>query len=438
MISAFGRLEKKSAWAWPVAGCIWGAGLLVHDVPFLHWSHAPVAAAILQWLAYLPVAALLVAGFRALLQLAPEAANESKNVGYIGRLDHLRFFAAILVVMYHFYHGIVPLEAMSNNPLLSLFGEGSSGVDLFFVLSGFIFGVIGQGKIIHYGNFIFSRLVRIYPLYLLGIVIVVGANHGQFSPLDTGLLLFPMLNVDALPTLPGFGQLWTIGLEFQFYLIFPFLMVFITRHGAKYLLGLMALGLMVRGFYFFDRGTVRDLSQWSMLGRFDQFALGLLAAAWYFRRGARLASPVHLGLAIVAMFGCLQWLAVWGGFHRGEKSALWIIWDTVEGVVWAYLLLSYLSCRIVFPRWWDETFSRLGKLSFSIYVFHSYAMYWAVKSFGATVLTGSRDVDAVLLGLFICVPMAVLIALPSYHLIEKQFFVFRRKYVEPLPALSPG
>ncbi len=422
---------------WSVVGCVWGAGLLAHGVPFLHWSHAPLAATFLHWLVYLPVSALLVVGFRALLGLAPEAASESKNVGYIARLDHLRFFAAVLVVMYHFYHGLVPLEAKSDNPLLSLFGEGSSGVDLFFVLSGFIFGLIGQGKKIHYGNFIFSRLVRIYPLYLLGIVIVTAANVGLLSPGDIALLLFPVLDVGMLPGLPGFGQLWTIGLEFQFYLVFPFLMVFVARHGAKYLVGLMVLGLMLRGFYFFDRGTVRDICQWSMLGRFDEFAVGMLAASWSYLRGQRLASPLHLGLAVVAMLGCFQWLAVWGGFHRGEKSMLWIVWNTVEGVMWAYLLLSYLACRIVLPRWWDETLSKLGQLSFSIYVFHSYAMYWVLGHFRGVSITGTHEVDAALLGLLVCVPLAVVIALPSYHLIEKQFFVFRRKYVEPLPARSP-
>jgi peptidoglycan/LPS O-acetylase OafA/YrhL len=429
-----GYPAKKSDWFWCIMGCVWGAGLLVHVAPFLHWSHARTPAALIHWIVYLPLSAVAVLAFRALLALAPEAPNESKNVGYISRLDHLRFFAAILVVMFHFYHGLVPLEDSSQNPLLTLFGEGSSGVDLFFVLSGFIFGLIGQGKIIHYGNFMLSRLVRVYPLYLLGIVIVMAANRGRFTPLDFGLLFLPVLNLDYLPTLPGFGQLWTIGLEFQFYLIFPFLMAFVARHGARYLVGLMVLGLAVRGFYFSDVGTVRDISQWSMLGRFDQFAIGILAATWYFRRGQRQTSPVHLGLAIMAVLAGLQWLAVWGGYQRGEKSPLWIIWDTVEGVMWAYLVVSYLTCRVELPRWWDQLLSRLGQLSFSIYVFHSYAMYWALKHFASTVITGSREWDAVLLGLFICVPLAVLIALPSYHLIEKQFFVFRRKYVEPLPS----
>jgi peptidoglycan/LPS O-acetylase OafA/YrhL len=429
---------KKSDWFWVSVGCVWGAGLLVYVAPFLHWSHARGPAALIHWAVYLPVSAVVVLAYRALLELVPEASNESKNLGYISRLDHLRFFAAMLVVMFHFYHGLIPLEAYSENPLLTLFSEGSSGVDLFFVLSGFIFGLIGQGKIIHYGNFILSRLVRVYPLYLLGIVIVMATNRGRFTPLDFGLLFLPALNLDYLPTLPGFGQLWTIGLEFQFYLIFPFLMAFVARHGARYLVGLMGLGLAVRTFYFFDVGTVRDISQWSMLGRFDQFAIGMCAAAWYFQRGRRLTSPLHLGLAVLMVLAGLQWLAHWGGYQRGEKSPLWIVWDTIEGVIWAYLLVSYLTCRLELPLWWDQTLSRLGRLSFSIYVFHSYAMYWVLKHFAATVITGAREWDAVLLGLFICVPMAVLIALPCYHLIEKQFFIFRRKYVEPLPAPISG
>ena len=133
MSSIPGYPAKKSDWFWCVLGCVWGAGLMVHVAPFLHWSHARIPAALIHWLVYLPLSAVAVLAFRALLQIAPEAPHESKNVDYISRLDHLRFLAAILVVMFHFYHGMIPMEAYSGNPLLTLFSEGSSGVDLFFV-----------------------------------------------------------------------------------------------------------------------------------------------------------------------------------------------------------------------------------------------------------------------------------------------------------------
>jgi len=78
----------------------------------------------------------------------------SYNTEYYPRLDHLRFFAAMIVVIGH---------------SLSLpFNIGHSGVTLFFVLSGFIFTLITNGgeKKIDYKKFIYNRILRIYPLFI--------------------------------------------------------------------------------------------------------------------------------------------------------------------------------------------------------------------------------------------------------------------------------
>ena len=423
---------------WPLLGAAWVAALAVHQSPFLHWSHAPRAAWLLQWLAYLPPGMMLAVGFRWLISRAPEAATASKNVVYLSRLDHLRFFAAGLVVMYHFYHGLIPLDRRSDRWLLNLCNDGSYGVDLFFVLSGFIFGFIGDGKAIHYGNFLYSRLFRIFPLYLLGILICVAANPGRFSPMDIALLIVPVVDVGVMPGLPGYGQLWTIGLEFQFYLLFPFLMRFANRHGPGYLAGLIVLALALRGYYFWENGSARDLGQWTMVGRFDEFALGMLAAGLYRRRPQLFESPLHLLAAVAAMLGTFKWSSQWGGYQLGEKSVMWIGWPTIQGLMWAYLGLSYLSCRVRIPAFVDTTLSQLGKLSFSIYVFHTYALVWTLRRVGGGALTTDPEINAALMGLAVCLPLAVLIALPSYHLIEKQFFEMRRKYVSPLLPASDG
>jgi peptidoglycan/LPS O-acetylase OafA/YrhL len=65
---------------------------------------------------------------------------------------------------------------------------------------------------------------------------------------------------------------------------------------------------------------------------------------------------------------------------------------------------------------------------------HNFAVTWTQKYAGGPGPTGRADVDAVLRDVLVCVPLAVCIAWCTYNLIEKQFFIYRRKYVEPAAA----
>lgn len=94
---------------------------------------------------------------------------KSKNFIYLSRLDHLRFFAAILVVFFHF-KGI----NFNNFTYSNIFEKisrvwvehGHTGVSLFLVLSAFLFTLICAGgkKQIIYWKFIYNRVLRILPL----------------------------------------------------------------------------------------------------------------------------------------------------------------------------------------------------------------------------------------------------------------------------------
>ncbi len=419
---------------WSVAASAWIAGVASWRWPLFQpkgYAHLATAA---QFVACFIVCLLAMGVFFSAVQTAAAKVVESKNINHIPRLDHLRFFAAALIVLYHFYHSAIPLEARGTNVLLNVISEGSSAVAIFFVLSGFIFGLIGYDKKIRYVDFVWSRVIRIYPLYIFALLLLIGANRNRFSSVDFITLLFPVFDSGSLPGLPGFGQLWTVGLEFQFYLIFPFLAAFVARNGYRYLLGLVLLAIGLRVLYFVQTGSVRDISYWTLLGRIDEFALGIGAAAVYMRRRHLFSNPLHLVLAIALALGALQWLVAWGGYFNGAKSILWVVWPTIGGLVWAYLLLSYVSCRIRMPGFLDKSLDKLGALSFSIYVMHSFALYWTQKYWAVWTFTKRTDLDAALRGILICLPLAVGIAWCTYHLIEKQFFVFRRKYVEPIAA----
>jgi peptidoglycan/LPS O-acetylase OafA/YrhL len=419
---------------WSVAVSAWISVILAWLWPFWQIPGHRLWAAAAQFILCLLLGLVAAGCFFAANGTVPTKTVESKNIGHIARLNHLRFFAAVLVVLYHFYHSAVPLEARGKNVLLNVIAEGSSAVGLFFVLSGFIFGLIGYEKKIRYFDFLWSRIIRIYPLYLFALLILMASHRGRYASGDFALLLFPVFDTGALPGLPGFGQLWTVGVEFQFYLIFPFLAAFVVRNGYRYLFGLLLLVISVRLLYYTELGSARDISYWTLLGRIDEFVLGIGSAWLFVKKRDFFSHPLHLVLAGAAALAAVQWLVAWGGYFNGVNSMLWVVWPTIAGVVSSYLLLSYVSCRIRLPTLLDGSLDKLGSLSFSIYVMHSFAMYWTIKYAAGLRLAERTDLNATLVGLLVCVPAAVILSWGTYHLIEKQFFVFRRKYTEPLPA----
>jgi peptidoglycan/LPS O-acetylase OafA/YrhL len=103
---------------------------------------------------------------------------KSSNIRYIPTVDHLRAFAATLVV---FYHGMQLFGSFlrtngesfdrhwtfSKNPLVALVAEGHSAVALFLVLSGFIFTYGAAVRDISYWQFLANRMWRIAPSFFL-------------------------------------------------------------------------------------------------------------------------------------------------------------------------------------------------------------------------------------------------------------------------------
>ena len=150
---------------------------------------------------------------------------QTEQRSYLSRLDHLRFLAASLVVLFHFFHHTQG-DLRSGNPLVSLIDEGHTGIALFMVISGFIFTVIAGNKDIHYAGFIRNRIIRIYPLLIvaacLQLYISTYNDHRNYGFIQLLGWLFPFRS-ETIGLSPYFQQMWTIWVELQFYLLFPFL-----------------------------------------------------------------------------------------------------------------------------------------------------------------------------------------------------------------------
>ena len=140
-------------------------------------------------------------------------------------LDGLRGVAISLVFLYHYY------PRQSSNPISVVASIGWIGVDIFFVLSGFLItGILFDtlGKTHNLRNFFARRALRLFPVYLLMVALVVALAHPLHIPLgwkDVPFFAYGANFCPAFGIVPDFGpyvrfrHLWSLAVEEQFYLL---------------------------------------------------------------------------------------------------------------------------------------------------------------------------------------------------------------------------
>src|SRR5579871_955653 len=179
----------------------------------------------------------------------------------LNRLQGLRAVAAYMVVIFHAFEFLSTLHM--GIPRIA---SGAAGVDLFFVISGFIMVYVAGARDTPAG-FLINRIARIVPLYWLGTLLIVAAASYR-SWLAPGVLLDPQSVLASLFFVPAFdaeGHLapalrvgWTLNWEMMFYLLFTMSMfaprrfripLLITLMTAVFILGLISPTTASSSFY---------------------------------------------------------------------------------------------------------------------------------------------------------------------------------------------
>ena len=361
---------------------------------------------------------------------------DSKNLPHLPRLDHVRFFAANLVFFFHVIHYYyLHWQPLIDYPWMGLITEGHTGVGLFFTLSGFLFMLIAlHNPVIDYKHFIRNRFLRIFPMFLTVFFIATSIGRDDFRAQDILYLFFS--NLGKAPTSIHFitGAAWTISIEFTFYLLFPFLGRFACEKGPKYLLQLLFLMLLFKlGAYGVTERSTHMLYS-TLVGRFDQFLMGMLAALLYIRHKEALSrrgtTLLLIGVVVVFINAAVQ--ARYASFFLVQpKQVFWIFWSMLEAGGWALFITSWISAKFELPNWLDRLMRRGGEISFSFYLMHALVIYLTYQAFGVLMLTGNIIADGILtaVGLYILTWTAATL---SYETIEKPFLGLRSGYGKQL------
>ncbi len=161
------------------------------------------------------------------------------------RLDQLtftRYIAALTVVFFHFGQEAFPATHAWLKPVMT---AGPIAVSYFFVLSGFIMAVAYYAPLSKYPERAFNqwkywlaRIARIYPVYLIALLLMIAANL-KTDGSDPVAILLSLTMLQAW--LPGYAMTlnspgWSISVEIFFYLSFPLLMLRVQKQQLKYLL----------------------------------------------------------------------------------------------------------------------------------------------------------------------------------------------------------
>jgi peptidoglycan/LPS O-acetylase OafA/YrhL len=292
-------------------------------------------------------------------------------------LDVLRGLAILMVLV---FHGFEPHEIVfgSLGPhaapfLISLVGLGHYGVHLFFVLSGFLItGILldTRNDADFYRNFYLRRALRILPAYCVLLAVLFGMH--RITPLYLLVCLLYLCNMPGLLGVnPQYGPLWSLSVEEQFYLTWPFLVRRLSlRHLAIFCALLILLVPVLRFVLLFGPHFAQDIGMktWAVM---DFFAAGgCLAIAIRSSRVRpmlrRAVVPLLAGGGL--LFILLSFIPIPAG-HIFQKALLAV---TVEPWLLGFtglVLLAYLRPGIA-KGFLAKPLVFLANISYGLYLCH--------------------------------------------------------------------
>jgi len=304
-------------------------------------------------------------------------------------IEALRGFAALLVVFTHYAHFVVQQAGW--------IAIASTGVDLFFVLSGFAFAPYLQSASWPVPPHSVRRFFRLYPMYVVALAVYIllklpASDAWQYA--GKHLLMLHTLQSRDIASFynPAF---WSLPPEVQFYLCLPLLARLYRRvgfHGLFWPSLLMRILIAWTGPGTPDEATPQQIASVQLPGLLVEFMLGVMAYRWVFP-GASAGSPgtgnrhlrIALGLLVLALTTAVYTVWVMGD---GAPTPAWRAW---AGGVIGLLAASGYACIVAGVAGGRAAWHRLplaaglatwaGNLSYGVYLLHNAAPPLLARAF---------------------------------------------------------
>lgn len=353
-------------------------------------------------------------------------------------LDGLRGFAVLYVLLYHFMPSFPGVTGFVVN---AFFKMGWTGVDLFFVLSGFLItGVLygSRGSPHPFRRFYIRRILRIFPAYYLLIlfsVLIVPALTGYAPVQKQSCYWFFVSNFDtelSLPFHPYLCVAWSLSIEEQYYVFYPTISYFLSyRRWCGFLLGVLVLSFCLRWIAYLAGGFSPIRIYHFTLTHFDGIALGGLIRMLMmkFDENRRLLEAFIAcswvscpAMASLGLYCYYEMAFNHRDPHLSFHPAMFLFGYLLAAVVYAQLLLRCVVGRGVLHAIFSTRVLRsVGKFSYAMYLWQFPGRDFADTLIGR--LDVARFVDLQLLPgrLLICLfrlCVVYLFGFLSWHLLE--------------------
>ncbi len=370
--------------------------------------------------------------------------ENNKNI-YFENLDLLRFIAAFMVVIVHAYGGWCswwgyPRFMTQNgdtktlnkvgNGIHHFLENGMFGVDIFFLISGFLITyilLVEKEKIgkIDIKKFFIRRGFRIWPLYFLIIAIapflVSWLNkpepnysaeflfYNNFHSMYTGNWQYP------------FAHFWSICIEEHFYLVWPFLVAFIPN---RYLLNVfwsvifisiisrLGFNITEKGFYYMFLHT---------LSRMDVLAIGAIGAFMYHTNTLRFWIPKYARILLyflfIIIFSSESHVIYDGIFLACFRKYFYV------GIAAIAMLNFLFNPDSLFKIKSKNIFHYFGKISYGIYMFSNILIPVIIEK----IIVPMNFINLYFY-FFLNITLTLLLAIISYELFEKKILKLKSKF----------
>ncbi|HXC25880.1 MAG TPA: acyltransferase [Gemmatimonadaceae bacterium] len=369
---------------------------------------------------------------------------------HIRALDGLRGLAILLVIphnseeLFHAATGVVRLGAI-------IASAGWIGVQLFFVLSGFLITrnlLDSQGATHYFRVFFARRILRIFPLYygtlLVALVIVPLITAPPRGPVfqHGQIWLWTFLLNWAHPlgaSTNGLPHFWSLAVEEQFYLVWPLIVWHATPRSLLKVCGaIVVMAVIARTLLHFYGGSSEMIYEFTVC-RMDALAIGAAAAAllryppgaaWLERQQPRLL-PIA---AVLTIIGAASTKA-----YTSDNLTTQIIGQTLLAIIFVLVLLACLTDEGRYNRWLRRVcdtaaLRSVGRYSYGMYVLHFPIFLW-LQHYSATFnQVCGRWAPLAFVGTMIV--LAYIAGFISYHAFEKHFLRLKRWFVPQYSAVG--
>ncbi|MDR5020343.1 acyltransferase [Yersinia rochesterensis] len=347
------------------------------------------------------------------------------NKGRLDSIQVLRGVAALLVVLFHFRHfvnDVYPLKDLGDR--LFLFGE--AGVDLFFVISGFIIVYSSKSREKNtFSEFAIKRLFRLYPIYFIVLTFYLISYRDEVFTISNIIKSYLLIPIDFNGKGPWFGlsiiyTAWTLSYEAYFYIVFSIAIFINHKHRALVCAVAILLIMAMSQLHLYDalfldpitakkdnQGVLYNLSFVSSPLIID-FILGMFLAYLYDYYDKKCGyHNIYNFIALSSMAIALIFMISSKTGSVGPTS-----WGWCSFLIVASMLVLTKNLNLTYPRFLIS----IGEMSYSIYINHVVVKKVSFSYIGSFGLFTGKDGFFILFSL---VAVTLCISYFTYTFIEK-------------------